>query len=69
MATELDLDDLPQRFGIDPGSEDVIGQLIDLRWQARAEGRFADADSIRDGLEELGVTLEDGPDGTRWLRR
>ena len=69
MATAFDLGDLPQRFGIDPATEDPIGQLIDLRTQAREQRRFADADAIRDGLEELGVTLEDGPDGTRWLRR
>jgi cysteinyl-tRNA synthetase len=69
MSTDLDLGDLPQRFGLDPATGDLIGQLIELRTQAREDRRFADADAIRDSLEELGVTLEDGPDGTRWLRR
>ena len=28
-----------------------------------------DADAIRDGLERAGVSLEDGPRGTRWVRK
>jgi cysteinyl-tRNA synthetase len=47
----------------------VIDQLIELRARAREERRFDDADSIRRGLDEAGVVLEDGPDGTRWLRK
>jgi cysteinyl-tRNA synthetase len=47
----------------------VIDQLIELRARAREERRFDDADAIRQGLDEAGVVLEDGPDGTRWLRK
>jgi cysteinyl-tRNA synthetase len=46
-----------------------IEGLVRERAKARAERRFADADAIRDRLEEAGVILEDGADGTRWLRK
>ncbi len=40
--------------------------LIDLRARLRKEKNFGLADEIRNRLSELGVTLEDRPDGTRW---
>ncbi|MBW3666365.1 MAG: cysteine--tRNA ligase [Actinobacteria bacterium] len=45
-----------------------IERLVALRDAAREEGRFDEADRIRDELSSAGVVLEDGPDGTRWLR-
>ncbi|HJQ91186.1 MAG TPA: cysteine--tRNA ligase [Acidimicrobiia bacterium] len=65
----LDLGDLPSRFGLEGDGHDVVDRLVELRAVARDERRFDDADAIRDGLEKAGVTLEDGPDGTRWLRK
>ncbi|MET0695903.1 MAG: cysteine--tRNA ligase [Acidimicrobiia bacterium] len=65
----LDLGDLPSRFGLEGDGHDVVDQLVELRAVARDERRFDDADAIRDGLEKAGVTLEDGTDGTRWLRK
>jgi cysteinyl-tRNA synthetase len=50
-------------------SDDDIARLVGEREKARTEKRFADADAIRDTLDESGVVLEDGPDGTRWLRK
>jgi cysteinyl-tRNA synthetase len=67
--TALDLGDLPARLGVDGEGPGAIDQLIELRARARAERRFEEADLIRLGLEEVGVILEDGPDGTRWLRK
>ena len=44
----------------------LIRLLIELRAAARAQKDWATADRIRDQLSELGVTLEDRPDGTIW---
>ncbi len=47
-------------------TEPLLGLLMDLRARLRKEKNFALADEIRNRLTELGVTLEDRPDGTRW---
>jgi cysteinyl-tRNA synthetase len=60
---------LASRFGIDGGGLGALERLIEMRDRARAEGRFDEADEIRAALDDAGVTLEDGPDGTRWLRK
>ncbi|GIV80907.1 MAG: cysteine--tRNA ligase [Anaerolineae bacterium] len=46
--------------------EGLIQMLVDLRAQARANRDFGTADRIRARLAELGITLEDRPDGTVW---
>ena len=50
---------------------DQVESLLAERSKARKERDFARADAIRDELADLGVEIEDGPDGTRWqmLRR
>ena len=56
----------------DAGLEDVISGLIktllEEREAARARKDFASADRIRDRITELGLTLEDTPDGPRWSK-
>jgi cysteinyl-tRNA synthetase len=49
-------------------SPDDIQTLIARRNEARAEKDFAAADAIRDELASKGVSIEDGPGGTRWRR-
>ena len=44
----------------------LIELLVDLRAQARANKDWDTSDQIRDQLRELGVVLEDRPDGTIW---
>jgi cysteinyl-tRNA synthetase len=46
--------------------EGLIRLLVALRTEARTARDFARADQIRDRLSELGVNLEDRPDGTVW---
>ena len=43
-----------------------IQTLVDVRAELRAARQFQLADSIRDRLTELGVNLEDSPEGTTW---
>ena len=42
--------------------------LIDLRAEARVEKNFSMADTIRDRLAEIDITLEDRTDKTLWRR-
>ena len=46
----------------------VMGLLIELRQKARADKNFALADAIRQGLAQIGVTLDDTPGGTIWRK-
>ncbi len=57
-----------------PGSggrlHDVVGSLVKLTLQqrdaARARRDYATADAIRDGLDKMGIQVEDTPEGPRW---
>jgi cysteinyl-tRNA synthetase len=49
--------------------DDQVEELISKREQARKEKDFAQADAIRDELVELGIILEDTPQGTVWKRK
>jgi len=50
------------------GAAPFIDLLVQLRNDLREAKQFEQADRVRAGLAELGITLEDGPDGTRWRR-
>jgi cysteinyl-tRNA synthetase len=43
-----------------------VDALIEQRRAARASRDFKRADEIRDELAAMNVTIEDGPQGTRW---
>jgi len=55
------------------GNDQLVGQLVDLLIQVRADSRkaknFAAADKIRNSLAEIGILLEDRPGGTEWSRK
>jgi cysteinyl-tRNA synthetase len=57
----------PEKAGDDDA---LVGKLMELLISLRAESRkkkdFATSDRIRDGLKEIGITLEDRKDGTGW---
>ncbi len=46
--------------------EGAIGLLVELRNQARANKDFATSDKIRDELQEVGIQLKDGKEGTTY---
>ena len=54
------------------GGDELVGQLMQLVIEMRADARksknFAMADKIRERLTALGITLEDRPSGTEWTR-
>ena len=76
MLGVLGLDPLAPHWSGTGGPEaggrlrDVIGSLVKLTLQqrdaARARRDYATADAIREGLEEIGVIVEDTPEGPRW---
>jgi cysteinyl-tRNA synthetase len=45
-----------------------LDALLVRRTEARMARDFAEADRIRDQLTEMGIVIEDGPDGPRWRR-
>ena len=51
------------------GAQPFIELLMEVRSQLRQERQFALADSIRDKLVHMGVSLEDNPQGTTWRFR
>jgi cysteinyl-tRNA synthetase len=62
---------LAERLGVEPGSDGAatIEALVQARQRARSDHDFAKADTIRNDLAQLGIVLEDGREGTRWVRR
>lgn len=64
-------------FGIDTeklcsqsagSNDDEIDQLVKKRDEARKKKDWATSDQIRDQLKEMGITIQDTPQGTRWTR-
>jgi cysteinyl-tRNA synthetase len=62
------LQNTPAAGASDTLTPDDIEGLIQQRISARKEGRYADADAIRKNLQQQGIILEDGPQGTTWRR-
>ena len=44
----------------------LVNVLIEQRAQARKNKDFATADGLRNRLDEIGIALEDTPEGTTW---
>jgi cysteinyl-tRNA synthetase len=60
---------LKERTQPTPEAEAFIGLLASVRDDLRQNRQWQLADKIRKGLADLGVTLEDTPEGTRWKYR
>ena len=57
---------LKEKTRVTPDAEAFIRLLISTREDLRQNRQWELADKIRSGLADLGVTLEDAPEGTRW---
>jgi cysteinyl-tRNA synthetase len=53
---------------LEPVVDGLVKALLAQRTAARARKDYAAADQIRDQLTELGLTIEDTPEGPRWSR-
>lgn len=49
-------------------NDDEIDALVKKRDEARVNKDWATSDKIRDQLKEMGITIQDTPQGTRWTR-
>ncbi|MFC0322795.1 cysteine--tRNA ligase [Gallibacterium melopsittaci] len=61
----------PETFlqaGLDDDETAIIEALIQQRNQARANKDWATADAARNKLNEMGVVIEDGANGTTWRK-
>lgn len=73
MLDVLGLNPLDDQWGDDGSAEqanEVIDSLVQVlmsqRQEARARKDFAAADAIRDGLDAIGIRIEDTAQGARW---
>jgi cysteinyl-tRNA synthetase len=70
MLAVLGLDPLNPLWSASDSSDRLFGAVDGLalrqREAARARGDYASADSIRDTLENIGVVVQDTPEGPRW---
>ena len=47
---------------------ETVEKLIEQRNQARENKNWAKADEIRDKLKDMGIILEDTPNGVKWKK-
>ena len=62
------LDVCPSAVELDPTLTQGVEDRIAARAAARAAGKYAEADKIRQELREKGIEIEDTPQGTKWRR-
>ncbi len=63
----LALEDVPDKVDGQLSDEEVE-RLVMMRSELRKAKRYADADAARARLEENGIAVADGPNGTTWVR-
>ncbi len=69
LAEVLGIDLIAAEQAEDGLAPRLMELLIDLRATARKEKNFQLADTIRQRLDVIGITLEDTPQGTVWRRK
>lgn len=63
--------ELPLKLSGEQGSElssNLIELLINYRDGFKKDKNYQQADQIREDLKKLGITLQDTPEGTKWIR-
>lgn len=72
LATVIEFDKV---FGLDlavSGQEEIPTEIVDLsdeREKLRQEGKFSEADKIRERIEKVGYTVKDTPEGSRLTKK
>ncbi|HHU89569.1 MAG TPA: cysteine--tRNA ligase [Clostridiaceae bacterium] len=64
----LGIKDAEKKSEAEPELDKEIEQLIEERQQARKEKNWKLSDEIRDKLKEMGIELQDTPQGVKWRR-
>ena len=64
----LGIKDAEQKSAEEPELDVEIERLIEERQQARKEKNWKLSDEIRDKLKEMGIELQDTPQGVKWKR-
>ncbi len=61
------------RDALDRGMEEreqaigpLVSIIVDARERARRDGRWSEADELRDRLADAGIAVVDTPDGPQW---
>jgi len=69
LASVLGLALKPSEAGGDLAAKPFVELLLEVRRDLRAAKQYQLADQIRGRLTDLGITIEDGPQGTTWHAR
>ena len=65
-----ELAELAARYGLEAGgAAETVHRLVAARAEARRSRDWSRADAIREGMDRIGLVIEDSADGTRWYRR
>jgi len=64
----LDVLGLKNEQAADNDLPNVMNMIVGLRVEAKQNRDYATSDKIRDGLQKIGFQLNDGKEGTTWIK-